>query len=104
MNSNPLTFLRRPRARLALSVAALVVSTAGIAMVQGTSNASTLALTLSVLQDGSAPFEDWAPSDTLASGPTGDSIHQPGDDLTASNGIVRTGDTVIHRFRPGILS
>ena len=98
MNSNPLTFLRRPRARLALSVAALVVSTAGIAMVQGTSNASTLALTLSVLQDGSAPFEDWAPSDTLASGPTGDSIHQPGDDLTASNGIVRTGDTVIERL------
>ena len=50
-----------------------------------------------VLEDGTAPFEDWAPTDDFTTGPTGDSIQDPGDDLNAANGYVRTGDKVIYQ-------
>ncbi len=50
-----------------------------------------------VLEDGTSPYEDWAPSDTYATGPTGDGIQDPGDDLNGANGYVRTGDKVIYQ-------
>ncbi len=59
--------------------------------------AATLDSALVVVTDGTAPFEDWAPGDDFSTGPTGDSVNDPGDDLDANNGIVRTGDTVLYR-------
>ncbi|MEZ4518078.1 MAG: hypothetical protein R3C44_15075 [Chloroflexota bacterium] len=50
-----------------------------------------------VIADGTAGFEDWAPGDTYLTGPTGDGIQQPGDDLNDDNGYVRTGDEVIYQ-------
>ncbi len=58
-------------------------------------SAATLNTAITVLYDGTAPFEDWAPTDTISSGPTNNGVHEAGDDLGPNNGIVRTLDTVM---------
>lgn len=53
-----------------------------------------------VKEDGTSPFEDWTPGQPATAPPTiptPDGIQQPGDDLNANNGYVRTGDKVIYQ-------
>ena len=68
-----------------------------LAAVAPPAQAATIDTAITLLADGSARFEDWAPGDTIASGPTNDGVHQSGDDLAVDNQIVRTLDTTTYR-------
>ncbi len=63
-------------------------------------DAATLAVNITRLYDGTAPFEDWSPGDTTT--PTPNGSHDPGDDLDGNNGIVRTLDDVRYRVEYSI--
>ena len=63
-------------------------------------DAAALAVNVTRLYDGTAPFEDWSPGDTTT--PTPNGSHDPGDDLDGNNGIVRTLDDVRYRVEYSI--
>ncbi len=83
------------KALTVLAVVTALVAAVFVVRVAGPADASALSVSINRLNDGVAPFEDWAPGDTTT--PTGDGLHQPGDDLDGANGIVRTLDQTRYR-------
>ncbi|AZI56937.1 LPXTG cell wall anchor domain-containing protein [Nakamurella antarctica] len=62
-----------------------------------TASANELQVQIQKLTDGTAPFEDWCNdgSDGVdVPCVAGNNVQEPGDDLNANNGFVRTGDSV----------